>query len=168
MATHRIPILGWSAVPNGNGNVFFESYDVKATNDVWDRLVLVFNDTATRDGIHGGFTVPKNSVGSAKLAVIWTTTATSGDVEYDCDYRAVGGDDTESLDQAGSQESVNLNDTAPSAANERMECLITLTAGNFAADDEVEFTVFRDGTDAGDTIAAAVIVFQILFEYADA
>lgn len=168
MATHRIPILGWSAVPDSSGNVFFEPYDVKATNDVWDRLVLVFNDTATRIGIHGGFTVPKNYVGSAKLVVAWTTTATTGDVEWDCDYRAVGGDDTESLDQAGTQESVNLNDTAPSAAHERMETSITLTAGNFAVDDEVEFTFFRDGTDAGDTIAAATMVFQLLFEYADA
>lgn len=168
MATHRIPILGWSCVPDSSGNVFFEPYDIKATNDVWDRLVLIFNDTATRIGIHGGFTVPKNYVGSAKLVVVWTSTATSGDVEWDFDYRAVGGDDTESLDQAGTQESVNLNDTAPSAVNERMETLITLTAGNFAIDDEVEFQFFRDGTDGGDTIAAACIVFNLLFEYADA
>lgn len=84
------------------------------------------------------------------------------------DYRAVGGDDVESLDQTLNQESVNLNDTAPSAAHERMETAITLTAGNFAVDDEVEFTFFRDGTDAGDTIAAATIVFALLFEFSDA
>ena len=168
MATHRIPILGFSTIPDTSGNVFLEPLTIKATNDVWGFLVMVFNDTATRIGLHGRFTVPKNYVGSAKLAVVWSTTATTGDVEWDCDYRAVGGDDTESLDQAGTQESVNLNDTAPSAAWERMECLITLTAGNFAVDDEVEFTLFRDGTDAGDTIAAAVELFALLFEYADA
>ena len=168
MATHRIPILGWSAVPDTSGNVFFEQYDVKATNDVWDRLVLVFNDTATRIGIHGGITIPKNYVGSANLIVVWTTTATSGDVEWDFDYRAVGGDDTESLDQTGTQESVNLNDTAPSAAHERMETSISLTSTNLAVDDELEFTFFRDGTDGGDTIAAAVLVFALLLEYADA
>jgi hypothetical protein len=140
---------------------------IKATNDVWPALVAVFNDTATRIGLHGRFTVPKNYVGSAKLAVIWSSTATTGDVEWDFDYRAVGGDDAESLDQAGTQESVNLNDTAPGAAHRRMECLITLTAGNFAVDDEVEFTLFRDGTDGGDTIAAAVMLFALLFEYAD-
>lgn len=168
MATHRIPILGWGSIPDTSGNVFFEPYDVKATNDVWDRLVLVFNDTATRIGIHGGFTVPKNYVGSSNLVIQWTTTATTGDVEWDFDYRAVGGNDLESLDQAGTQESVNSNDTAPSAAHEKMEFSIALTAGNFAVDDEVEFTFFRDGTDAGDTIAAATIVFALLFEYADA
>src|SRR3990167_11147228 len=159
MATHRIPILGWGTVPDTSDNVFFEPYAIKATIDVWDRLVLVFNDTATRIGLVGGFTVPKNYVGGAKIIVVWTSTATAGDVEWDVDYRAVGVDDTASLDQAGTQESVNLNDTAPSAAHERMETSITLTAGNFAVDDEVEFTLFRDGTDVGDTIAAAAIAF---------
>lgn len=168
MATHRIPILGWATLPNSSGNVFFEPASIKQTNDQFPQMIAVFNDTATRIGLGGRFTVPKNYVGSAKLVVIWTSTAISGDVEWDFDYRAVGGDDAESLDQSGTQESVNLNDTAPSAAWERMETLITLTAGNFAVDDEVEFTLFRDGTDAGDTIAAAVCLFQLLFEYADA
>lgn len=169
MATHRIPILGFSTIPDSSGNVFWEPYTVKATNDVWGLGVFVFNDTgSTRIGLHGRFTVPKNYVGSAKFAIVWSTTLTSGDVEWDIDYRAVGGDDTESLDQAGNQESLNLNDTAPGAANRRMECLITATAGNFAVDDEVEFTLFRDCSDAGDTIAGAVMLFALLFEYADA
>lgn len=168
MATHRVPILGFGTVPDTSGDVFFEPYTIKATNDVWGRLVAIFSDTATRDGLHGGFTVPKNYVGSPKIVVVWTATATTGDVEWDFDFRAVGGDDTESLDQSGTQESVNINDTAPSAAHERMEASLTLTAGNFAVDDEVEFTLFRDGTDAGDTMAAAAIVFAVLFEYSDA
>ena len=167
MATIRIPILGWSTVPDTSGEVFFEPYTVKATNDVWGRLVAVFNDTATRDGLRGGFTVPKDYVNSANLIVVWTSTATSGDVEWDFDYRAVSGDNTESLDQAGTQESVNGNDTAPGAAHRRMELSISLTDGNFAADDEVTFELFRDGTDAGDTMAAAAILFQVLFEYSD-
>lgn len=167
MATHRIPILNWATVPDTSGNVFLESYDVKATNDVWDRLVTIFNDTATRIGLRGGFTVPKNYVGTAKIVVVWTSTATSGDVEWDFDYRAVGGDNSESLDQSGTQETVNLNDTAPGAAHRRMECLLTLTSANLAVDDEVEFELFRDGTDGGDTMAAAAILFNLLFEYSD-
>lgn len=168
MATHRIPILGWPTVPDTSGDVFFESYAVKATNDVWDRLVLVFNDTATRIGVHGGFAVPVNYVGTANLVIVWTSTATSGAVEWDFDYRAVGGNDTESLDQAGTQQSVNSADTAPSAAHERMELSIALTDANFAAEDEVEFTFFRDGTDGGDTMAAAALLFNLFFEYDDA
>ncbi len=166
MATHRIPIL--SAInPDTSGNVFLEPYAIKATNDVWSPLVVIFNDTATRIGLHGIFNVPKNYVGTAKLIIVWTSTATSGDVVWDCDYRAVTGNDTESLDQTGNQESVTVTDTAPGAANRRMEVSITLTSGNFAADDTVTYTFFRDGT-AADTIAAAVILFDLLFEYADA
>lgn len=168
MATHRIPILGFGTVPDDGGEVFFEPYSIKATNDVWKRLVAIFNDTSSRKGLRGGFTVPKNYVGSANLIIVWTTTATSGDVEWDFDYRAVGGNDTESLDQSGTQESVNSNDTAPSAVHERMEISIALTDGNFASDDEVEFEFFRDGADAGDTMAAAAIVFALFFEYSDA
>lgn len=168
MATHRVPILGWGTVPDTSGNVFFEPYNIKATNDVWDRLVAIFNDTATRIGLAGGFTVPKNYVGAPKIIVVWTSTAITGDVEWDFDYRAVGGNDTESLDQTLTQESVNLNDTAPGAAHRRLEVLLALTAANLAVDDEVEFELFRDGTDAGDTMAAAAIVFAVLFEYSDA
>lgn len=167
MATLRVPILGWATYPVTDG-VFIEPYTIKATNDIWSRLVVVFNDTATRLLIHGGFTVPKNYVGTAKVVYVWTTTATSGDVEWDFDYRAVGGDDAESLDQATAQETVNLNDTAPSAANERMETVIDLTSSNFAVDDMVEFIAVRDGTDGGDTIAAAVTLHDLLFQYADA
>lgn len=167
MATKRIGMIDWRAIPNATG-AFFEPYTVKATNDNWSHQPLILNDTSTRIGVSGVFDVPQDYVGSANLIVVWTTTATSGDVEFDLDYRAIGGNDTESLDQATAQESVNSNDTAPSAANERMEISIALTAGNFAAGDSVEFKFFRDGTDAGDTIAAAVQVHGLLFEYADA
>ena len=165
MATHRIPILGFGTIPDSSGDVFFEPYTVKATNDVWGRLVAIFNDTSTRIGLRGGFVVPKNYVGSAKIVVVWTSTATSNDVEWDVDYRAVGG--TESLDQTGTQETVNIASTAPSAIHERTEASLTLTAANFAVDDEVEFELFRDGADGGDLMAAAAIVFSVLFEYTD-
>lgn len=166
MATHRIPVLGWAALPDPSGDVFPQPYDVVASNDVWDRLVWTFNDTATRIGIQGGFTVPQNYVGTAKLVIRWLTTATSGDAEWDVDYRAVAVG--ESMDQAGTQESANNNGTAGASAHLLLETLITLTAANFAAGDEVECAIFRDGTDGGDTLAAAAHVVQVLFEYADA
>lgn len=168
MATHRLPILGFGMKPDNSGDMFIEPYSVKATNDVWDRMVAIFNDSSTRIGLHGGFAVPKNYVGTANLIIVWTTTATSGDTEWDFDYRAVGGNDSESLDQSGTQETVNSADTAPSAAHERMELSISLTDANFAVDDTVQFTLFRDGTDGGDTMAAASILFELFFEYADA
>jgi len=170
MATFRLPILGWATAPDTSGNVFFEPFSIKATNDLWgSQLVCVFNDTATRIGLEGRFAVPKNYVGSPAVVVVWSSTGTGAfDVEWDFDYQAVGGDDAESLDQTPAQETVNVNDTAPSAIWERMEASLSLTAGNFAVDDTVLFELFRDGTDAGDTIAAAVVLFELFFQYADA
>jgi len=168
MATHRVSVLGPQAVPGTSGNVWQEPYTIAATNDVWGLLVYRFKDTATRIALHGGFTVPKNYVGGAKLLIYWTSTATSGNVAWDVDYRAITGDDAESLDQAGSQESATVTDAAPTAAHRLLIASITLTAGNFVADDFVEFTLFRDGADGADTMAADALVFDALFEYADA
>ena len=150
---------------DNSGEVFPERYTVEATNDVWDLPIWVFADGSTRTGFHGGFTVPDDYASGANLVVTWTSVATTGDWEIDFDYRAVGGNDSESLDQSGTQESVNANDTAPSAANERMKITIALTDGNFAAGDFVEFFFARDKSDAGDTIAAKVLLFDLEFEY---
>jgi hypothetical protein len=169
MSTFRLPLLTWSSVPDTSGNVWIEPLDIAATNDVWDHLVWRFKDTATRIGLRGSANIPKNynSSGTTALIVVWSSTATSGDVEWDFDYRAVGGNDSESLDQAGTQESVNLNDTAPGAAWRRLECSITLTASNLAADDTLQFEVFRDGTDGGDTMAADAYMFGLFLQYTD-
>jgi hypothetical protein len=169
MAIHRIPILGWQTVPDTSGEVFLEPYPIKATNDQWGMLVVIFNDSGTRIGIYGVFQVPTNynPATAPNIVFVWTSTATVGDVEWDFDYRSVGGDDTTSLDQAGTDESVNANDTAPTAAHRRLEISIPLTASNFAALDTVEFEALRDGTDGGDTMAAAAILVGLLFEYSD-
>lgn len=173
MATHRIPILGFGTVPDASGECYFEPYPILATNDVWDRLIARFGSSnaaqpSVRHGLHGGFVVPKNYVGSPVVVIVWTTTLIAGDVVWDFEYRAVGGNDAESLDQAGTQESVTVTDTAPSAAHERLEATVALTAANLAPDDEVEFFLARDGADAADTMAGAAILFSALFQYSDA
>jgi hypothetical protein len=169
MATHQINILGPNTTPDTSGNVYLQNYTEHATNDVWGINVFVFEDSGTRIGIRGSFVIPQNYVGTPVIIPIWTTAATSGDVEWDFDYRAVGGDDAESLDQSGTQESVNINDTAPSAAHERLAPTgLTLTAGNLAAGDTVLFEFFRDGTDAGDTLSDEALLFNLMFQYADA
>jgi len=166
MATIRIPILGFTTRPDTSGDVFFEFNSIKGTNDFFKELVLVYNDTAAKDSIYGSFEVPQDYVGSAKFVVSWKTTATSGDVEWDMDYRSVA--DGESLDQATAQESLNQNDTAGGSTDLKQTALLTATEGNFAAADTVQFILSRDGTDAGDTISAAVTVHGVYFEYADA
>lgn len=169
MATQRISILGWNVKPDTSGEVFFEPYSIKATNDNFDHTVLVFNNSGTTDGLYGSFELPSDYVGSPQFVLVWTSTATTGNIKMDLDYRAVGGNDLESLDQATFQENLTVTDTAPSAVNERMEVNIGApTAGNFAVDDTVEFFLTRESGNAADTMAAAVIVHALLFEYADA
>lgn len=167
MPTYRLPILGHATNPDPGDTVYPEPFIILASNDVWAPLVFIFPDDSTRTLLHGVFAVPQNYNNNADVVIVWTATATAGDVEWDFEYRAVGGNDTESLDQAGTQESVNSNDTAPSAAYRRLVFTIALTDGNFAAGDTVEFVLARDGTDGGDTMAASAILFELFFEYDD-
>lgn len=169
MATHRLPLINWHSVPDVSGDVFFEPYTIKATNDFFKHMVLVFNDSGADDEFFGAFDVPQNYSSGAKLIVVWTTTAITGDWEIGFAYRAVGGNDAESLDQTTAQESLlsGNNDTAPSATDERMEFSISLTDANFAAGDTVEFIFSREGADGGDGLSAAIQVHELLFEYSD-
>ena len=167
MAIQRIPIIDWTIAPDNSGNVFFENADVKSTNKVWKRLVCIFKDSSTLDGLDGSFNVPPSYVSGANLILVWTATAIVGNYASVFDYRAVGGNDVESLDQAGVQQSVSSLDAAPTAINNRMQTSIPLTDGNFAPDDTVPYTFFRDGT-AADTIADAIQLVGLFFEFADA
>lgn len=168
MATYRKSILSGNLMPDGSGGCWFEPASVRGTNDPFPYLVAIYSDTATRDGIYGRFNVPIAYVGSSKIIVVWTSEAITGNVDFDFDYRAVGGNDTESLDQTGTQESLTVTDVAPSAAHERMEAELTFTASNLAASDTVQFGLFRDGTSESSGIADEVIVHDVLFEWADA
>jgi hypothetical protein len=164
MSTFRIPIMG-ASTRLGNVGVFQEPASVKGTNDFFDQLVLVFNDTSTKDSIYGIFQVPQNYVGTPKFVVEWTSTATSGNLILDCDYRAVA--IGESLDQASAQEALTVTDAAPGTTDLMQEALMAGTAGNFTVGDMVQFILSRDGASA-DTIAAAVTIVGVYFEYTDA
>lgn len=166
MATHRISLLDGSIEIDSSGEVYQEPFSLTGSNR--GGMVYILEDGSTRTGMKGHVEIPQNYVGSAALIVVWTSSATSGDVENDFDYRSVGGNDAESIDQATFQESVNQEDTAPSAAYERMELSISLTSANIAAGDTLEWEYYRDKSDAGDTMAADMILLDLLLEYADA
>lgn len=166
MSTFRIPILGFSTKPDSSGDVFPEPASVKGTNGYFDQLVWVFNDSGAKDSLYGIFQVPQNYVGTAKIVVDWTSTATSGNTVLDCDYRAVG--TGESLDQATAQEAITVTDAAPTSTDLLQEALMTATAGNFNAGDMVQFILSRDGASASDTLSAAITVVGVYFEFTDA
>lgn len=164
-ATFRIPINGPGNLPDTSGNVWPEAASLTQTNDRYPQQVIMFNDTSTKVSLGGNFIVPHNYVGSPKVYVLWTSTATSGDAVWDFEYTAIGGDDSESLDPSSDQEALSVTDTAPTASQRLLKASVTLTAGNLAADDIVEFKLSRDGADGSDTMAGDAAVYSILFEY---
>ncbi len=167
MSVHRIPIIGFSSIPDASGNVWPEPATIKQTTAPWRGLQYIFKDTSTKDGLHGRFMVPKNFVGTAKLCLVWAVNATTGNARWVFEYRAIA--DTESFNQAGNQESVGATVACPATAHLSKETLITLTSTNFAVGDVVDFAIFRDGAAAGplDTVAADVALRGAWFEYAD-
>ena len=167
MALHRLPILTANLKPDEGGFVFPEPYSVKATNKNWKHFGFIFEDSGTRDELSGLFTVPKGYVQAAQIVLAWTSIVTAGVLGWEFDYRAVGGDDAESYDQATAQETVLLTDNAPTAANNRLVVLASLTDGNFAADDDVEFGLFRNKSGSLDTLVGAAIMKRLLFQYSD-
>lgn len=166
MATFRMSILDWRARPDNSGNCFLQMYPVVATNDFWENLLFAFNNPSADIKLWGVFNVPQNYVGTAKLIVTWTSQTTSGNFGIEFGYRAVGGNDAESLDQATAQEVVNTTDVAPGAVNRRMEIAVDLTSANLVAGDTVEFYFARD--DSADTLAGVIQVVDLEFQYADA
>ncbi len=169
MATIQVSALTGGVAPDSTGRCWLEPYDVFASNDVWKNLIYRFKNPAGGEahGFYGTFTVPQNYVGTATMVPVWTSTATSGNCRWRFTYRAVGGDDTESLDQSGNQEQVSVTDVAPTAAQRRLTPTMSLTAGNFAAGDTVEFLFERNDDTGVDTMAADAVVFDLIFQYSD-
>ncbi len=165
MATHVLPVT--FHLPDTSGSVYFEPAAINfGSNDRYPVEVAVFKDTSTRLGLGFMFRVPQNYVGSPVFVVEWSTTATSGTLDAEIDYTAVGGDDAETFDPSADQENLGTTDTASGTARRKQTCSMSATAGNFAAGDVVLGTLFRDGSES-DTIAASVYVFGLYFQYVD-
>jgi hypothetical protein len=165
MPTHRHPIQLHG--PDASGNVVLVPYDVDADNGLIPIFLWKFLDSSLRDKLHASFQVPKNYVGSAALVLVWVATVAAGNVLWSCDHIVAGG--SEDLDPAALTRGP-LDATAqavPGTTHLRAETSITLTDGDFAADDEVRLDIARDGAGA-DTAVGDVLLFSAAFQYADA
>lgn len=168
MATHRIPILGWSCKPDTSGSVWPEPFSVAQTNDRYPQLVWVFADTATKIGLGGSFMVPKNYVGTASVVLVWTKVGTStNNALWDFDYKAIAS--TESSDPSTDDENATSGLVAGSATSlVEQVTSISLTSANFAVDDLVQFTISRDGANETTGLATSLYLLGAYFQYADA
>lgn len=156
-------IFNQSTRVDGTGNVSLANYATLATNANFPANVFVFPDPAADEKVSGSFQVPEDYSSGANILLTWTAVATSGNVDWGFDYRAISGNDTESLDQSTFQEQVNATDAAPSAAHERNQITISLTDSNIAAGDTIEFTLKRRTNN--DTMADDAILFHAEFDY---
>jgi len=164
-ASTRVTMLNGFTMPDSSGDVFMQPHSINAgVNGVWSHGVWLYSNGGARSGLHGSFNIPSDYVDGADVVIVWSTQEITEDVEWDFDYRSVGGNDAESLDNT-IQTQVGTNDTAPSVADERMELTIALTDGDIAANDTFQWILFRDTADAGDTIGTDTYVIDVLFEY---
>lgn len=164
MATHRISVMGFATLPDTSGNVWFEPAALTQTNDRYPQIVGRFKDTATKDSLGIRFPVPNNYVGSAVIEVIWTTTATSGNAIWTFDYSSAS--KTSSLDPSADEESLTVTTAAPGSSQTGVASRMTFTSANIAANDILQGKISRNGA-GSDTIAADLVAYDIIFEYAD-
>jgi len=173
MATHRVSVWSGSLVPDPSGKVWIEPATILGTNDIDKSLVVRIDEDgtnatqlSTKAGVYLSFVVPKNYVGTPKIIIVRQCTKTAGDEVWDVDYKPVA--NAETLDPASFNTSDTATITVPATANHKSEASITLAAEALAIDDVVLAYVARDGVAAGDTLAGASIIRDIIFEYADA
>lgn len=159
---YRDMLMGMSLNPDTSGNVFIEPYATKATNDFFKQNVVVFNNPTADELLYGSFELPVGATSGSVFKLVYTSTATTGTVQWSLKYRVVTGDDTNSLDQTTAVETVSVSDTAPTATDRRMEITFTPTNSNFATAGTVQWILTR--VDASDTLAAAVTVHALRFE----
>lgn len=168
MATFVVPIINGATKPDNNGDSYFEPANISLlANDFYDHIVMAFTSQAARRGFYGEFRVPENYVGTPAIIGKWLTTATTGDLVIDFDYRAIA--DNESGDPTTNQESATTTETADSTARDENNFSISLTGANLAPGDVVKFYLVRDAADAADTLAATAWMepSTIGFSYSD-
>lgn len=165
MATHRVFIPATAFYPDSTGNVYPKPDSIDNSNDRFPHEILAFKDSGTRIGAYTTFMVPKNYVGTPKVIIHWKSTATSGNVVWDADTKAVA--DAESLDPSTDDDAQTVTTTTPGTARLRKDSTLTLT-GTYAVDDEVLLAIYRDGAQGADTLAAEALFEGVSFEYVDA
>lgn len=116
---------------------------------------LSFSDVT--NNILGLTTVlPADQSGAINIRLFWSTTATTGDVEWNVATVCMGNDDAYSPALNTAQQVV---DTAGGTANDLMiVALNSITQTGCLAGEVMHFAVTRDGTDDQDTIAATAFL----------
>ena len=140
MATHRLPIMGATVLPDVTGECYMNaiSTEMALGTGLMKNLVMTLKDPSADTGFYGTFMVPKNYVDTANIVVVGVLDGTVGatSVDFEMSYRSLA--DNESLEQAWQEEvTFDTGNTNGWANEDLLEDSAPLTDGNFAVDDVV-------------------------------
>jgi hypothetical protein len=172
MSTFRLPILGPNLLPEAG--VFPDTVANQITEatlpSVGGQLCFVMADGGSDEGMYFNFSVPKNYVGSPKIVargILDGAPGASDTLGFGFRKRAVA--NNESADGTYDAEEVvsaTIGSNGSSHSDEdEIELSITLTAGDYAVDDNVYGYFYIDAS--GTSYAGNFLLTKLEFEYAD-
>lgn len=127
------------------------------TGTVVQKGVLDFADTSGGFSAQNTLQLPADFTGTVDAKLLWTTTATSGNVEWSVSTICTATDATELDDPGAFNTASTVVTAAPGVASRVQTSSITsLTITGCAANELLHVRVFRDGNDAQDTLSATV------------
>lgn len=167
----------------GTGNVFTSSHKVflpaagcqnTSASSFWDlptttpAVAACVTGTNTQKGVldfadtSGGFSaqttlaLPGDFAGTIDARIYWTTTATSGNVEWSLSTICTATDATETDDPAFNTASAVVTAAPGVASRVQTSAITSVTITGCAANEVLHVRLFRDGNDAQDTLSATV------------
>lgn len=161
--TVTFSILGAGTVPDNTAAVFIQPWSIPSTASIGKPMVVTFTDSTAKSSLHGEFAVPNNYTNSTQNAflVFWMSTVTSGNRVWFVDYRAVAA--TESYASTSWQQSTSVTSATSTAVRRVVQATRSVSSGNFAANDVVQWALSVNGASTADTLSARSHVADVLF-----
>lgn len=172
MSTHRKPIRVTGPDSTCYPTMIADQITEAAAPSVGNIPAWLMVDAGSDNGVYVCFAVPKNYVGTPKLVVRGVLDGAVGATDtlgFGFRKRAVA--DNEAADGSFDAEqtvssTIGATGGSSHADEDLIELSITLTAGDFAVDDEVFGYLYIDAS--GTTYAGNFLLTSVLFEYTDA
>jgi hypothetical protein len=172
VATIRVPVDIVRADSGVGVDLVSNQITAAASPSVGDQTCYVLADGGTDEGVYVRFEVPQNYVGTPKLTIkgILDGAPSNGDdLGFGARKRAVADNEAAdgALDAEQTYQNTDIGSTGSAYANEDLLVAeISLTAGDYAAGDEVYAYVYLDAS--GTTYTGNFLLTDVLLSYADA
>lgn len=172
MATHRKKCQIVNQDAGVSGDTVANQITSATAPSVGNQFCFVLADGGSDEGVYVKFSIPQNYVGSPVLVIrgILDGAPSNGDdLGFGFRKRAVANNESAdgTFDAEQTAQDTDIGSTGSAYSNEDLyEETITLTAGDYAAGDEVYGYVYIDAS--GTTYAGNFLLTSVEFQYADA